>query len=401
MKKFLPFLFLFISAGLFSQVFFSGESGFSTDFVSSKVNDYYPEFYFQGYLAGQLNISREFCLRSELSLQSQDFFQNRLTKEVDSTFRFNELSASYVKSFLGATHTLSFFGGYSESIGSQLFIKRRLGMVDYSSGLTKNYLGLNSGMVYQVYGMGGSYSITFRQLPLSLGLEVSHNPENYSNTQQLNADFRMAFSNRYFTIDSLAGVGAPLYTKNDAGEDVFLLIDTLYYHCGFDVLVGNQYNILSLYGQYGFEYLPIRSGNDTKKLSPEDIYILFEPRLNFNIIKIHISGWNMPVDTVKKMKHIKDTLGANICIFSDKLYTDKRNFTLGMNVYGGLTERNFSNAFDDMDSFTDDLNIDIAPYTEIECFKGLLYIGGRAGLMKLKNKKADALTLSIGYKKEL
>lgn len=401
MKKVFAALVLSFSSNLFAANFFSGEAGLCASFVNKSAHKFDPALFFNGFFAGQFSLTNSLSFRTDLSLRTSDVFTNGLTKDAESVFRINEISAEYIKSFAGATHALTFFKGSSESVGTQHFIRRRLGTENYSSFLTENYLGLNAPNAYDIHGNGGSYSLTLKSIPVSAGLCVSKNSD-VPGEAELNADFRLACAFRYLTMDFIAGAGAPIYTKNDAGEDVFLLIDTLYIHSGLDMLIGNSHTPLALYVLGGFDYLPVKKNDKTADLKPKDIFMLVEPRISIGKAKIHLSAYNIPAAKLTNFIFIEESLGANIRIFSDCLYTKNYDYSAGLNASAGLTGK----YFDDLKSLEsedikDNLSVTVSPFTEIQANKGILRIMLQANVIKLKDEKPDAVKLHIGYKKEL
>ena len=401
MKKVFAALVLSFSSSIFAANFFSGDAGICASFINKGTNKFDPALYFSGFFAGQFSLTNALSFRTDLSLRTSDLFVNGLTKDAESVFRINELSAEYIKSFAGATHALTVFKGSSESVGTQHFIRRRLGAERYSSFLTENYLGLNAPNAYDIHGNGGSYSLTLKSLPVSAGLCVSKNTD-VPGEAELNGDFRLACAFRYLTMDFLIGSGAPIYTQNDAGEDVFLLIDTLYLHSGVDMLIGNSHTPLALYILGGFNYLPVKKNDKTTDLKPKDIFVLAEPRISVGKVKIHLSAYNIPDEKLANFLFIEENIGANIRIFSDSLYTKNHDFSAGLSANAGLTGKYIDDLKSlESDDIKDNLGVTVSPFAEIQANKGLLRIMLQANAIKLKDEKPDAVKLHIGYKKEL
>jgi len=360
MKKLLPLLFMTISPSLFATSFFSGESGATAAFVNKNSRAFDPAIFIDGYFAGQITLSNAFSLRGEFSLRTPDMYDKGFTKEAeDSIFQINELSATVTKSFAGATHTLSGFTGHFESAGSQQYIMRHLGTEKFSSILTENYEG----------------------------------------QPQMNGDFHLAAAFRYMNLDFVGGVAAPLSTIDANGDKVFLLIDTLYYHMGLDLLLGNKAMPFSLFAQYGFEYLPIKSPETAKSLVPSEIYLLIEPRFDFGKTKLHLTAYSMPKESVSKMVRLDDTMGASISIFSDRLHTGKRNYTAGFNTTVSFEDKYFNDLEDK--NLLDKLNVKLMPFAEIDVNEGKLSLLLQVGVRKLIDDKPNAVKINIGYKKEL
>ncbi len=399
MKKLLGTTLFLLTSNLFASTFFSGEGGGALNFINNKAFGFDPVMNFSGFLGGQLTLSNSLSLQGEFSIQTADLFDKGITKEAPSTFRINEISATFTKTFAGATHTLTFFKGYNESIGTQKFIQRRLGTEKFSSILTENYLGQNGISAYEVFGTGGSYSLTLRDKPLALGLIVSRNNENSEDVSQLNTDLRAATSNRFFTLDFLAGLGAPLYTKNSSDEDVVLLIDTLYLHTGFDFLLGNKYSTGSLFCQCGFEYFPVKSSAKSKSYEWADTYILIEPRFKFGDARLQLSVFNIPQNKLGKSLLLEDGVGGNFSAFVETMYKNHRNYSAGIHCMVSFEGRQITNLKDG--NLNDCMNMKFCPFTKLEADNGELNIMLQANVTKFADSKPGALKLHIGYKKDL
>ena len=391
MKKGL-FSTLLLATAFFSlkaETFFSGETGVCANFINTKAIGLEPALTLNGFFSGQLTVSNALSFRGEFSLRTADLFDKGFTEEADSVFRITELSGTYTKSFAGATHTFSLFTGNFESIGSQQFVRRHLGIQSYASPLTENYLGQNGNTVYPIYGIGGSYAFTFKSMPLSTGIAIVKNGD------KITSDFRLATAFRYFSMDFAGGFYAPLHTTDANGDEVFLLINTVYLHAGIDALFGNNYEVFSLFIQNGFDDLDIKK----KKLDFSEMHLLVEPRINLGAAKFYFTFFSIPNDTAKKMLYLDDTLGINLNMFSDNRHTEKRDYTVGLNLMFSF-EGKHVNDLEDSD-LVDAMNIKISPYTDIKIADGILKVMLQGSIIKFTDNKSDALKLNIGYKKEL
>ena len=124
---FLTFPLIFLSSMLFAFPSFSGETGILEDFENEDSRGFDPSLYLRGFFSGQLSLSDSISVRGEFSLRTGDMYESGFTNETeDSVFRINELSATFTKSFAGATHTLSFFTGLFETVGSENFVRLKV-----------------------------------------------------------------------------------------------------------------------------------------------------------------------------------------------------------------------------------------------------------------------------------
>ena len=387
-----------VASHLFAATLFSGEAGLSANFTNKGVSSFDPSLTFDSFFSGQFTISKSLSIRGELSVQTEDAYDNGPFTETTSQFRIDELSASYAAAFGGYTHTFSLFLGFFETIGTQQYYVQQLGAQKFSSLATDNYLNLNGPSPYPLYGFGGAYSIKFNELPMSTGIVISRNTENEEDVAQLNIDWRLAASFRYFSLDLLAGLGAPLYTKDENNDEVVLLIDTIYLHTGFDMLIGNRYTT-SLFIQCGLDYLPVKSSSKSQEIEARDMYLLFEPRFSISDLKLHLTLFSIPESKAAKMLLIDDTLGVNFCMFTDGLYTKNRDYTAGINWMVSFEDKNFMSIADE--DLVDTMNIKVAPFIDLHAMGGNVKIMLQANVMKFTEADAEAIKLNIGYKKEL
>ncbi|MBR1721807.1 MAG: hypothetical protein IJ727_04895 [Treponema sp.] len=397
MKKRLCLILFFLFPKLFATSFFSGDFGLMANFINKKNFGIDPALTFTGFLGGQLALSQSLSLDGEFSLQTDDLYENGFSKEAYAVFRVNEISMTYSKSFAGATHTFTFFKGFNEPIGSQKFITRRLGVENFSSYISSNYLGQNGLNAYEVFGTGGSYSLTMKSIPMSLGLVVSKNRENDEDVSQLCTDIRLAYSSKIMSIDFLAGLGAPLYTKNSSNEDVVLLIDTLYLHSGIDFLLGNKYSPASLFLQCGFDHLSIKKGDKSKDFEPENTSLILEPRFKLGDARLYITAFNFPDEKTGKAILIDDTCGLNIAMFAETMYKKGRNYSAGIHCMASFEGKHL-NDYSDSD-FMEVMNVKFCPFAEIDADKGKLNFMLQANLTKFADSKPEAFKFHIGYKK--
>ncbi|MBQ0051416.1 MAG: hypothetical protein KBT11_05060 [Treponema sp.] len=389
---------LFFSAALLNaEAFFSGNSGIAAKFSNQKATSFDPKLNVDGFFAGQFDLSNSFAVRGEFSIQTGDIYDD-LFSETESIFRIDEFSGTYIKPYFGITHFFSVFLGIFEPIGSEAYLERYLGIKPYSSTITENYLGMNGCKVYDFYGFGAAYSLRFNEFPLSTGFLIYKNDRNENETAQLNLDWRIGAAFNGLTLDCTAGIGAPMNTKNAQGDDVVLLIDTLYLHTGIDVLIGNR-DGLCLFGQMGFENLPIRSKNEERKILSKDLYLLIEPRLTYESMCMQLSFYNMPKEKVKKTLLLEDTVGADICFTFNTFTKSARNLSAGYHLTVSFEGKDLMDFTED--GFVDAMNLKISPFAKFHLKDGDLNVMLQANVTKFADKKEEAFKLNIGYRKTL
>ena len=407
-------LFSFSIFSVSAELFFNGYAGAKGDFYSnpsSTKEGFDPMFEIQAYFAGQLHISKQLLVRGEFSVQSEDIFKSGLFNDTIALFCINEISATYVKPFLGNTQYISAFFGTFEPIGSDVFLQRQFGMRPITSLITESWLGLRGSYIYPFYGAGASYILHFDRWPIASGFYLYKNhAENKENDDQINLDWRFATTTQFFTIDFATGIGAPLSKKyND--DDVILLIDTLYLHTGFEALIGNRY-AYSFFIQTGFEQLTLR-----EEASVEDskIYLLLEPRFALEACNIHVTFFNFPARLLeanndlqlpnKKLIFVEDSLGINMAIFTENLYIKNKNIGFGLHTTLSFPEKYLTNlkitSKEKLDALIDDYNVKLSPFLTASLMSGTLHSMLQINITNLKDGLEKALKLNIGYKAQL
>ncbi len=419
-------LLLFLSTfSLRAEAFFSGYAGIKSDIYSnpdSDDGDFDPMLCVQSYFAGQLNLSRSFLVRGEFSVQTEDIFSSGVFNNTEAIFCINELSATYVKPFLGNTQYISGFFGTFEPIGSDVFLQRQFGMKPITSLLTESWLGLRGAYIYPFYGVGASYVIHFDQKPIASGVYIYKNhADNDDDDDQINFDWRFAMTSSYLTVDFAAGIGFPLSHKYN-GSDVILLIDTVYMHTGLEVLLGNRYRN-SFFAQVGFEQMPLKSSDDSNTLKDSEMYLLLEPRFTAKDCKIHLSFFNFPDSlldegnsdiAVKKLIFIEDNLGINLAIFTDNLYIRNKTIIFGLHTTLSFPDKYLFDlkikSLDDVkslfgigdDDSSTEYNVKISPFLTMPIMSGDLHVMLQANITDIKDDGWEkAVKLNIGYKAQL
>lgn len=394
---------LILAGGTVFAATFSGFSGLKGDITPNPdYETFKPEMRLSAFFSGQLDFSPSFLIRTELSIQSGDIIETKLFQETDATFCIDELSATYIKPFLGITQYFSFFLGNFEPIGSDVFLQRQFGIKPITSMLTESWLGLRGSTVFPFYGVGGSYIVHINSRPIATGASVYINTSNSKKINQLNMDLRFASVLPYFTVDVAAGFGAPLGSKNGT-EDVILLIDELYLHAGIDLLAGSKYSA-SVFVQAGFENLPLKPGAEKTSIDSNEIYLLVEPRLYTKLFQTHLTFFSLPERSVEKLSFIEKThtLGLNLSIFTDKLYIKNKDYTFGINTTLSFADKDFFDLKSPLTLFKEEFAVKVSPFVSMPVMGGELKCMFQTKVNGFKDGNwQDCLALNIGYKAQL
>lgn len=402
-RLFLTLSLLIICSGLSSAATFSGFAGIKGDIESDKTADHFdPVMNLTGFFQGQLSLTQNLLFRSELSLKTADVIETKLIDDTEAVFKINELSLTYVKPFLAITQYFSFFFGNFEPVGTGQFLQRQFGIRPINSHITDNFSGLNCAMPFTINGIGGSYVAHVNDEPVAVGLYVYKNEENPEKIKQLNFDLRYGSVFKYLTVDSAIGIGAPLNSKNGS-EDVILLIDELFLHTGFDILIGNPY-MSSLYLQAGYANMPLKAGSSKQEISSDEIYMIVEPRIWTPKFEAHISFFSLPNEATEKLEFIEkdNTLGLNVNIFTDKLYIKDRDFTFGFHSTLSFKNLYFMDLKHIKEFIDEDYMIKVSPYVSFPVMSGTLSFMLQTKISGFSSENMrDQFKLSIGYKSGL
>lgn len=404
-KKKIFFFLVAVIPHIFFAASFSGLAGIKGDFSSKNdTSGFNPQLNLSAFFSGQLDITSNFLVRSELSIQTSDVIETKLFSETDATFCIDELSFTYIKPFLGITQYFSAFLGNFEPIGSDVFLQRQFGISPITSRITESYLGLRGSTVFPFYGAGASYIIHVNNKPLAFGMSLYGNSREYKDSRknQLNMDFRFATVLPFLTADFAAGFGAPLDNEYSR-KKVILLIEELYLHTGVDLLIGNNYTN-SLFIQAGFENLPIIPGNSKSEINSNELYILVEPRLYAKKFRSHLTFFSLPSQTVKKLSFIdeENTLGINLSVFTENLYINNKDFTFGFHTTLSFKDKDFFDLKRITEFFDSEFSIKVSPFVTLPVMSGELKFMLQAKLNGITQKTwQENFKFNIGYKSQL
>ena len=356
----------------------------------------------QSFFAGQFTLAGNLIARAEFSMRTDDIIDNTIFNKTPADFKIDELSLIYRKQFLDSVNFFSVFAGTYEPIGSDLFLRRQFGIEAISSKITESWLGLSGSIVCPLFGIGISDIVRFSGAPVATGGYLYVNRENPDNNFVLNADVRFACAYQYFILDTAAGINSPMKNKNGAGEDVILLVDSLYAHAGITLLVGNNYTPASFFMQAGVYDLPLKQGSDTFSFDIESIYLLAEFRTRISSYRTMFAVFSLPADTVKELLFIRDTLGCNLTICNPSVYIGAQRFEFGIHNTLSFTDKTYIDVKDFADLFASVPTITASPYAAVKIGLGEFRTMLQVRISELINDSpAAAFECNFGYKMQL
>lgn len=397
MKKiFLAAVILSFAASLFAEPAFSGYSGGKLNYASNpeSTESYDPDLTLQAFFQGQFNFSQNLWGRLEFSIDTGDFLSKELFHETDASFKIDELSLTLKSRSDSDANYFSIFMGTYDPIGSDVFLQRYFGIQPIASKITESWLGLAGSILYPHFGIGIADVKRLLNAPITLGGYAYFNHED-NLYYVFNTDFRFACVYRYFTFDLAGGIGIPL-SNNNQGQEVIAAIEKVYWHAGTTMLFGNNYT-QSLFIQAGLFNVPFTKRNGTE-VSPDDIYLLFEPRFLLDSAHVNLTVFSLPQDTVEQLIFVDDSLGVNLNIFGDTFSIGANRFTLGTNFSLSFTGKTFLDVIKPMELIKGEYNITMTPYVSTNFLSGELHTQVSVKFMKFGTARwYDAFTADIGY----
>ena len=388
---------IFISTGLFAATSFSGYAGGKLNYAANpEQEEYDPDLRLQAFFAGQFNFSQNVWSHLELSINTGDLLSQSVFHETESLFQIDEISLIARANMYSSANYLSAFMGTYDPIGSDIFLQRYFNIKPIDSKITESYLGLAGSILYPHFGIGISDVVKLYNEPIAFGgyVYLNHEDKDY---YVLNTDLRFATVLSYFTCDFAGGLGIPLADKYK-GEDVFIAIDKVYWHAGTTILLGNNFTN-SLFMQAGIYNASFKAKQDSSIVSPDDLYILIEPRFLLANAHLNISIYSLPKQTVEKLLLVDDTLGVNLNLYSEASLASSNSIIFGAHVNASLIDKNFMDIKNFKDFKTDDLNISVTPYLESQFLSGQLHLQATVRLMDFVRERAGhAISVDLGYR---
>ena len=391
---------LFTGTSLFAEAAFSGYSGGKVNYATNEeVKDKYdPDLTLQAFFQGQFNFSQNMFGRMEFSIDTGDFLSKELFHKTAASFEIDELSLIFKSNSDTDANYFSIFMGTYDPIGSDIFLQRYFGIQPIASKITESWLGIAGSILYPHFGIGIADVKRLLSAPITLGgyAYINHEDKLY---YVFNTDFRFACVYRYFTFDFAGGIGIPLSNSNQ-GQEVIAAIEKIYWHAGTTMLVGNNYT-QGLFIQAGLFNAPFTKRNGTE-ISPDDIYLLFEPRILLENAHVNLTLFSLPKDTAEKLMFVDDTLGANINIYGNSFSIGANRFTLGANFAFSFTDKNFLDLKNPKELIQSGFNITMTPYMSTNFLSGELHSQISVKFLKFtSNRWYEAFTADIGYSAKL
>ena len=387
---------IFISTGLFAATSFSGYAGGKLNYAANpEEEEFNPDLRLQAFFAGQFNFSQNIWSHLEFSINTGDLLSQSIFHETESLFQIDEISLICRANLYNSANYISAFMGTYDPIGSDIFLQRYFNIKPIDSKITESYLGLAGSILYPHFGIGIADVIKLYTVPVAFGgyIYVNHEDKDF---YVINTDIRFASVLSYFTCDFACGLGIPLADKYK-GEDVIIAVEKAYWHAGTTILVGNNFTN-SLFMQAGI-YNASFKAKESSIVSPDDLYILLEPRFLIANAHLNVSLYSLPEQTVSKLLLVEDTLGVNLNFFADASLASSNSLTYGAHLNISLIDKHFQDLKEIKDFTSEDLNITITPYLESQFLSGQIHLQASIRLMDFVRERAGhAFSLDLGYR---
>ncbi len=387
---------IFISTGLFAATSFSGYAGGKLNYAANpEEEEFNPDLKLQAFFAGQFNFSQNIWSHLEFSINTGDLLSQSIFHETESLFQIDEISLICRANLYNSANYISAFMGTYDPIGSDIFLQRYFNIKPIDSKLTESYLGLAGSILYPHFGIGIADVIKLYTVPVAFGgyIYVNHEDKDF---YVINTDIRFASVLSYFTCDFACGLGIPLADKYK-GEDVIIAVEKAYWHAGTTILVGNNFTN-SLFMQAGI-YNASFKAKESSIVSPDDLYILLEPRFLIANAHLNVTLYSLPEQTVSKLLLVEDTLGVNLNFFADASLASSNSLTYGAHLNVSLIDKHFQDLKEIKDFTSEDLNITITPYLESQFLSGQIHLQASIRLMDFVRERAGhAFSLDLGYR---
>ena len=328
---------------------FSGYAGAKLNYAPDTDSvTYNPTLEMQAFIQGQFTFSQNLWTHLEFSIDTKDLISTELFHSTDASFNIDELSLIFRTKIESQSNYFSAFMGTYEPIGSDIFLQRYFGIKPIDSKLTESWLGIAGSILYPHFGIGLSDVVKFNGIPAATGLYLYLNHEDDS-VFVFNTDFRTALATRFLTVDFAAGIGFPLSNKYSGNEIIFAVVE-IYLHAGTTLLLGNSYTP-ALFIQAGLNNAEFNKKLEKLAFGPENIYLMVEPRFKIGNLRLHVSAYSLPEDTVEKLMFIDNTLGVGLNFFTDAVSWGSQRVNIGILISGSIPGKNFYDLLAPMDLF--------------------------------------------------
>lgn len=390
---------------------FNGEIGTSVSLDLSKTESsiFDKDISTRNFFAFQFDISKFLSIRTDITLQTANIFENSIGKDIDSTLRINELSVFYNN----GNNFLSVFAGTFEPFGSDIFLQRHFGINKISSYITENFASLNSPCIYKYEDIGVSYTYQTKNFASSIYIykysdtieETIENADGTEDTEEtkrniLNTDLRFTGVFNYLTFDTSFGIYVPFENAADETDDAIFAIKEVGFHGGLEFLLGSPESI-SLFTQAGLSNMSY-SPSEGFGITDDAIYLIFEPRFYDNNCTVALTFYGLNDEIIENSIFLTDAVGFSTSFVKSNIITKSAAIDLGA-VFAGSIPGIYIKTIGDFSDYSSYSNFIFTTFSHIKTKSGVFTIA--ANIVPTAIYKDDA-TLSyfrfiLGYKAKI
>lgn len=339
-----------------AEPFFEGFAGASLDMNLS--DDFIPGVYLQGDVAGRLEMNDSVSFKGDFQFTTSDIITHGLFQTTPSSFSIRELSAAFTLYGHSSIMQITTLLGEQTPFGSDAFVRKALGIRNYSSTLLTRKTASGSAGMALFPGMGISFTDTFGSS--ALGIYCFYDINDTNDTSQINSDFQYAFNMGNTILNVTAGATLPVETSQGAGGKLSVSIRKLAVRTDISTLFSISDRV-HLFFQAGTSGLSILNNTDFR---PESLYLFAEPRISLPVCNLNISFFCLSDETLKELTLITKPIGCNLDLQTLPFLLLQHTATAGINA-AACSPRTVT-------PDTQQLDVIIAPYLEHSLSSGIL-----------------------------
>ncbi len=346
----------------------------------------------------QADFTDWFTMHAEIEMRANDFPLDDVFNGNEVIFKVHELSAIFSRRALTSTHYFSIYFGSYEALGTDTFLMRQFGIDQISSPLAKSVTNISGVPLRSSTGGGISYIARLDKAPVANGFYLYLN--RYDGEKiALNLDYRLAVSTNIFTMDFIAGLGAPIRDKGDHDDEYVIAIKTLTLHTGINMFLGNKYTH-GLLIQAGLNNL-VLNGRDSLDIDENDISFFIEPRIRAKHLGVNVAAYALNQESVDDLLYLTDKVGATITLFFDNIETKSFPIVIGTHIIGSIADIGITDLFAGKGFGEMKFNVFLTPYIELPFsknskFEAMLQVGM---LDVSRNSRALNFKVVAGYRR--
>ena len=366
----------------------------------------------------------------------QGFFPNAVTGKKFSYAKFvlDEVSVTLKQRLAPFIQYFSVYAGNFEAPGTTTYVSRYLGVAPFSSQLMQTYFGDIGTSFYDRGGMGFSYTMRYRKVPLAFsvyanserrllwardyGIDDRNIPvDDYlvdipTPVTHVSPGIRLAGAFQMIVFDFALNAVIPFetLTENEVPSEADYVLRTgVGLQGGLTLFVGNRFSQSLLFQAGLAEFFT------TEAFKLDNLFLLLEGRLvDVAPVQFHLSVFALPTAKASEMFFVREPFGVNLAVVYKDFYsrTSRRNNTIGLNVtfsarnIGRVDEAETAPEYQalKLDSFgtvpfnLQTMSLYIAPYFSASLFSGRLSFAVHLDMLHLAESWRETFAARLSYR---